>query len=62
MAKKKQLKVTLMGSTCGRQPKHIACAHGLGLRRRHHMVIVDDTPANRGMITKISYLLKVEEV
>jgi large subunit ribosomal protein L30 len=34
---------------------------GLGLRRMHHSVEVSDTPENRGMINKISYMLKVEE-
>jgi len=35
---------------------------GLGLRRPHHSVVVIDTPENRGMINKISYMLKIEEV
>jgi large subunit ribosomal protein L30 len=58
----KQLKVTQMGSICGRLSKHQACVKGLGLRRRHHTVVVADTPAIRGMINKVAYLLKVEEV
>ncbi|RTZ59139.1 MAG: 50S ribosomal protein L30, partial [Gammaproteobacteria bacterium] len=41
---------------------HKSCARGLGLRRMHHTVEVIDTPQNRGMINKISYMLKVEEV
>ena len=51
-----------MGSKFGRKPGHRECVEGLGLRRRHHTVLVLDTPANRGMINKVSYLLKVEEV
>ncbi|TCO82297.1 ribosomal protein L30 [Plasticicumulans lactativorans] len=35
---------------------------GLGLRRMHHSSIVLDTPENRGMISKVHYLLKIEEV
>jgi large subunit ribosomal protein L30 len=35
---------------------------GLGLRRIRHSVEVIDTPENRGMINKVSYLLQVEEV
>lgn len=57
----KKLKVTQIGSIYGRLPKHQACVKGLGLRRMHHTVEVEDTPANRGMITKVAYLLKVEE-
>ena len=58
----KKLKVTQMGSTYGRLVKHQACVKGLGLRRRHHSVTVEDTPAIRGMINKVAYLLKVEEL
>ena len=58
----KQLKVTLMRSTIARHPKHKECVKGLGLRRPHHTVVVDDTPCNRGIINKISYLLSVEEL
>lgn len=58
----KKIKVTLMGSKFGRKRGHRECVEGLGLRRRHHTVNVLDTPANRGMINKVFYLLKVEEV
>lgn len=61
MASNKKIKVTLIKSKFGRAPKHIECVHGLGLRRMHQSVIVDDTPAIRGMINKVSYLLKSEE-
>ena len=60
MAQKK-IKVTLLKSTIGRLKSHIACAKGLGLRRTNHSVEVIDTPENRGMINKVSYLLKIEE-
>jgi len=60
-AKAKELKVTLVKSLFGRTPGHAECVRGLGLRRRHHSVTVQDTPENRGMINKVSYMLKVEE-
>lgn len=56
------MKVTLVKSRFGRLPKHRDCVRGLGLRRMNHSVTVLDTPENRGMINKVSYLLKVEEV
>ncbi len=58
----KHLQVTLVRSVHGRLKKHQDCVRGLGLRRIHHTVVVDDTPESRGMIAKVSYLLKVEEV
>ena len=58
----KKLKVTLVKSKYGRKKGHDACVRGLGLRRIRHSVEVLDTPENRGMINKVSYLLKVEEV
>ncbi len=61
MARNKTVKVTLVKSTSGRLASHKACAAGLGLRRIRHTVEVLDTPSNRGMINKISYMLKVEE-
>ena len=61
MAKSKELKVTLMKSKHGRLKSHKACISGLGLRRIRHTVTVQDTPENRGMISRISYLLSVEE-
>lgn len=61
MAKSKTVKVTLIKSKYGRLKNHKACVAGLGLRRIHQTVEVIDTPENRGMINKISYLLRVEE-
>jgi large subunit ribosomal protein L30 len=61
MAKTKELKVTLVKSKHGRLKNHKACVSGLGLRRMHQTVTVADTPENRGMINRISYLLSVEE-
>ena len=61
MAKPKEIKVTLVKSKHGRLKKHRACVAGLGLRRLHQTVQVADTPENRGMINRVSYLLSVEE-
>jgi large subunit ribosomal protein L30 len=55
-----RIKVTLVKSLIGRLESHKACANGLGLRKIGQTVEVIDTPANRGMINKISYLLKTE--
>lgn len=55
------LNVTLVKSTIGRIEKHKASVRGLGLRRMHQTVTVEDTPENRGMINAVSYLLKVSE-
>ncbi len=62
MAKSRELKVTLVKSKFGRLKKHKACVTGLGLKKMHQTVTVADTPENRGMINRISYLLSVEEV
>ena len=62
MADKKTVKVTLVRSTNGRLASHKACVSGLGLRRMHQTVEVEDTPSVRGMINKASYMLKVEEI
>jgi large subunit ribosomal protein L30 len=62
MANSRELKVTLVKSKFGRLKKHKACVTGLGLKKMHQTVTVADTPENRGMINRISYLLSVEEV
>jgi large subunit ribosomal protein L30 len=54
------VKVTLVRSPIGRLPKHKATLTGLGLRRIGHTVELEDTPAVRGMINKVSYMLRVE--
>jgi large subunit ribosomal protein L30 len=60
MTNQKTIKVTQIKSTIGRLEAHKACVRGLGLKRRHHTVTVIDTPSNRGMINKVSYMLQVE--
>ncbi|HEV7164496.1 MAG: 50S ribosomal protein L30 [Gammaproteobacteria bacterium] len=57
----KQIKVTQVKSSFGRLKNHRDCVRGLGLRRMHHSVMVQDTPEVRGMIAKVSYMVRVEE-
>ena len=59
MAKQNKIKVTLTKSKIGRLKSHKACVAGLGLRRIRHTVEVIDTPENRGMINKVSYMVSV---
>ncbi len=59
---RKQFTVTLVRSLNGRLRSHKACAVGLGIRRMYQTVTIADTPENRGMINKISYMLNVQEV
>ena len=63
MAKKKakQIKVTLVRSPIGYQPKHRACVRGLSLQSMHQTVVLEDTPSVRGMVNKIDYMVRVEE-
>ena len=61
MADKKMMKVTLVRSRHGRLASHQACVRGLGLRRMHQVVEVEDTPATRGMVNKACYMVKVLE-
>jgi large subunit ribosomal protein L30 len=56
----KKVKVTLVKSIIGTKQSHRATVIGLGLRRINHTVELQDTPEVRGMINKVSYLLKCE--
>lgn len=60
MAQTKKIKVTQVKSVIGTKESHRACMRGLGLRRMNQTVEVEDTPAVRGMINKVSYLVKWE--
>ncbi len=57
----KRVKVTLVRSVIGTKASHRATVLGLGLRRINHSVELEDTPAVRGMINKVSYLLSYED-
>ncbi len=56
---KKTIKVTLVKSVNGTRESHRATVRGLGLRRLNSSSVLEDTPAVRGMINKVSYLVKV---
>jgi large subunit ribosomal protein L30 len=62
MSSGKKLRVTLIRGVMGKKPAHRATVIGLGLKWRSHTVEVADTPEVRGMIGRISYMLKVSEV
>ena len=62
MAKKNKLRITQIKSRIGFKPKAKATLDALGLRKIHQSVEHVETPAIRGMINKIPYLLKVDEV
>lgn len=59
--KKSKIKITLVKSLIGRMPKHIEIANLLGLRKLNASVVHQDTPAIRGMVNAIYYLVDVEE-
>lgn len=56
----KKIRVTLVKSLIGTKQPHRATVRGLGLRRLNHTVELEDTPAVRGMINKVSYLVRCE--
>lgn len=55
-----KIKVSLVKSPIGAKRDHRACVLGLGLKRLHQTVVVEDTPAVRGMVNRVSYLVKSE--
>lgn len=57
----KELKITLVKSTIGRKDDQIATVAALGLKKIRSVVVKKDTPQIRGMITKVSHLIEVEE-
>lgn len=57
----KSLRVKLVKGLMGTKQQHRATVRGLGLRRRNSSVELPDTPAVRGMINQVSYLLNVTE-
>ena len=57
----KTVKVTLKKSLNGRLKSHKACVEGLGLRKIRQSRVLEDTPAVRGMINKVAYMVDVEE-
>lgn len=57
----KRIKITLVKSLIGRKPKHKTIAKQLGLGKTNSSVSHNDTPAIRGMVNAINYLLLIEE-
>jgi len=56
----KTIKVKLVKGLAGCRQSHRDTVRGLGLKRLHQIVEVEDTPAVRGMINKVYYLVRVE--
>jgi len=56
----KKIKVTLVKSVIGTKQDHRATVRGLGLRKLNSSAVLEDTPAVRGMIQKVAYLVKTE--
>ncbi len=57
-----KIAITLTGSAIGTKPFQRKNLKGLGLTKRGRTVIREDTPSIRGMVNKVSHLVKVEEV
>jgi large subunit ribosomal protein L30 len=60
--KEKQLKITLVKSLIGRNPKQREIVKALGLKKLHQSVVREDNPQTRGIIQKIGFMLEVEEI
>jgi large subunit ribosomal protein L30 len=61
MSEAKKLRIKLVKGLMGTKQSHKATVRGLGLRWRNHSVELPDTPAVRGMINRVSYLVEVSE-
>lgn len=55
-----EIKITWTRSTIGRPGNQRKIIESLGLRRLHHTVVHQDSPTIRGMVNKVSHLVKVE--
>lgn len=60
MSEKKTVKVTLVKGPIGTKADHRATLRGLGLRKLNSVSVLEDTPAVRGMINKVAYLVRAE--
>ncbi len=56
---KKTMQVKLTKSLIGRLKAHQSCVKGLGLRKIGQVVEVEDTPATRGMVNRVNYMVEV---
>ena len=61
MSSKKTIKVTQIASPIGKPDVQRATLIGLGLNKMNRTAVLEDTPSIRGMIRKVSHLVKVEE-
>lgn len=61
MLEKKMIKIKLIKSLIGRKPNHLKSIKALGLKKINQKASVLDNLCNRGLIKKISYLLKIEK-
>ena len=61
MSKDQNITIKLVKSGIGRMKNHKLCIKGLGFRKLNQVVIVVDTPSNRGMINKISDMVEIIE-
>ena len=59
MTQPKKIRVTLVKSVASAKESHRATVRGLGLKWMNHSVEVVDTPATRGMLNKVGYMVKV---
>lgn len=60
MSEKKTVKVTLVKSPIGTKADHRGTLAGLGLKKIRQSRVLEDTPAVRGMINKVAYLVRAE--
>ena len=58
----KKLKITLIKSTIGAVPKHVATVKSMGFKKLNSVVELPDNSATRGQIQQIRHLIKVEEI
>jgi large subunit ribosomal protein L30 len=56
-----KLKITLVKSMIGRPEKHRKVLRGMGLTKLNKTVVLENTPAIRGMVGAVSHLVKAEE-
>lgn len=61
-SKAKKLRITQIRSSIGRKGTHRRTLEALGIKRHQHTVVHEDTPAIRGMIEKVGFMVDVEEV
>jgi len=62
MTEKNFIKIKLIKSIIGRKPSHVKSIKALGLKRINQEISILDNLCNRGLIKKISYLLKIEKI